>query len=90
MLTHSRIMIAKILDRIDPAILYAFLLLAKAIQWAFDIVFEAFMGQSLRYGSLEERIRSRDYEFSAHRVRVLARGAWTVMVTQNDRYFLTR
>ena len=83
-------MIKKMLDKIDPGTLYAFLLLAKALVWLVDIALDLIFGTTITKGSRQERLQARNYEHSAQRLQVLARGSWTFVQANNDSNYLKR
>ena len=72
-------LLLRILLWIDPAIFYSMMLFFKGITFFVDIFLDLLFGYTISYGSKEERLKSKQYEHSAHRVKVLGRGALSIL-----------
>ena len=72
----------------DPIFWFAFLRVLKVLIWIIDQICVAIQGTSILQGTEKERQLSKDYENSAHVVKVLGRGTICLIENHNEANFL--
>ena len=76
------------LRKFDPIFWFAFLRIVKFILWILDQICVAVHGTSILNGTQQERVQSKNYESSAHVVKVLGRGTICLIENHNEDNFL--
>ena len=72
----------------DPIIWFGFIKIIKTVLLISDVVLSSVFGYSVLTGSSAERKRSTQYEYSAHMVKVLARGTINLIENHDKENFL--
>ena len=72
----------------DPIFWFGFIKIIKAFLFISDIILSYIIGYSLLNGSNTERERSKQYEYSAHMVKVFARGTINLIEEKDKENFL--
>ena len=72
----------------DPIFWFGFLRMIKLLIWLLDKLLIAIQGTSILNGSQQERERSKNYELSAHVVKVLGRGTICLIENHDESNFL--
>ena len=77
-----------LLRKWDPIFWFGFIKALKLILFLFDKILELFFGSSLLRGTSEERKLSKNYENSAHVVKVIGRGTICLIENHDESNFL--
>ena len=72
----------------DPIFWFGFLRMLKLLIWMIDRLFVLIQGTSILQGTEKERQLSKNYENSAHVVKVLGRGTICLIENHNEDNFL--